>query len=161
MKKNSILIMLLWTSAAFANNVPLLGSTNKDLEGRYHKKTGVYFERIRTQRHTGEVVDIVVPRFESLLDVQLPTELYLASDSARRNFLAHALKQAVDSTPALARRFTAEELIEIRALKQPKRFAWHDDAPVGKIQLVDRELHNKTGHTGGRWIWGGGTDNRS
>ncbi|NIZ47782.1 hypothetical protein HCT46_07630, partial [Spirochaetales bacterium BR208] len=33
-------------------------------------------------------------------------------------------------------------------------------APLGKMQLVDRIIHDATPHTGGRWIWGGGTNNR-
>lgn len=30
----------------------------------------------------------------------------------------------------------------------------------GKMQLVDREVHAKAGHTGGREIWGGGEEAR-
>ena len=42
----------------------------------------------------------------------------------------------------------------------PDGYTWHHDAEAGKMQLVDFETHQKTGHTGGRYIWGGGTENR-
>lgn len=42
----------------------------------------------------------------------------------------------------------------------PDGYTWHHDAEAGKMQLVDTETHQKTGHTGGRSIWGGGTESR-
>lgn len=35
-----------------------------------------------------------------------------------------------------------------------------NDDLAGVLQLVDEETHAQTGHTGGREIWGGGSDYR-
>ena len=37
---------------------------------------------------------------------------------------------------------------------------WHHTEVPGKMQLVDAKLHDKCRHTGGRNIWGGGSDCR-
>ena len=42
----------------------------------------------------------------------------------------------------------------------PDGYTWHHDAEVGKMQLVESDIHMKTGHTGGRTVWGGGNENR-
>jgi len=31
---------------------------------------------------------------------------------------------------------------------------WHHHEKTGRLQLVDKNLHDKTGHTGGKAIWG-------
>jgi hypothetical protein len=42
---------------------------------------------------------------------------------------------------------------------KPKGYNWHHQ-DEGKMQLVDEFIHGKTGHTGGRHIWGGGKEYR-
>ena len=37
---------------------------------------------------------------------------------------------------------------------------WHHSEQPGVLQLVDKDLHDKSGHTGGRNLWGGGTEHR-
>ncbi|MER0467173.1 HNH endonuclease [Bacillus cabrialesii subsp. cabrialesii] len=37
---------------------------------------------------------------------------------------------------------------------------WHHHQDPGRMQLVDQKVHRKTGHTGGRHLWGGGSKNR-
>ena len=39
-------------------------------------------------------------------------------------------------------------------------YTWHHNQEEGVLQLVDKNVHEQTGHTGGRSIWGGGSDNR-
>ena len=42
----------------------------------------------------------------------------------------------------------------------PDGYTWHHNEEKGKMQLVDTDIHSQTRHTGGRNIWGGGTENR-
>lgn len=62
--------------------------------------------------------------------------------------------------PQLKNKFTVEQLEDIELGDIPDGFTWHHNEEVGKMQLVDTVTHNKTGHTGGRNIWGGGSDAR-
>ncbi len=62
--------------------------------------------------------------------------------------------------PGLKSKFDDIQLSQINKGKTPEGFVWHHDAETGKMQLVDRNIHEATGHTGGRTIWGGGQDAR-
>ena len=53
-----------------------------------------------------------------------------------------------------------EQMEQILDGETPDGYTWHHDAEVGKIQLVESDIHMKTGHTGGRTVWGGGNENR-
>ncbi|MEZ4775548.1 MAG: HNH endonuclease [Bacteroidia bacterium] len=35
----------------------------------------------------------------------------------------------------------------------PKGYTWHHYQDYGRMQLVESEIHNKTGHTGGFYLW--------
>ena len=55
---------------------------------------------------------------------------------------------------------TAEQIEQIKEGvidgSAPDGFVWHHNEEEGVIQLVDRVTHERTGHMGGRAIWGGG-----
>jgi len=40
--------------------------------------------------------------------------------------------------------------------ESPPGLTWHHHQDVGKMQLVDQDLHARYGHVGGMEIWGGG-----
>ncbi|WP_445662062.1 HNH endonuclease [Bacillus sp. FSL R9-9481] len=42
----------------------------------------------------------------------------------------------------------------MRSGKNPKGYTWHHHQEPGTMQLVDTNIHQKTGHTGGRALWG-------
>ena len=108
----------------------------------------------------GEDVEVVVPKFESKFDAQLPEDLEKASDKEQVKECNKQLKEAVENDPDLKEQFTDEQLEQIMDGETPDGYTWHHDAEKGKMQLVDSETHAKTGHTGGRVIWGGGQSNR-
>jgi hypothetical protein len=60
----------------------------------------------------------------------------------------------------LARTFTKEQLQQIMDGLTPDGLIWHHNEIAGRMQLVDFEIHRKTGHTGGRFLWGGGAEFR-
>ena len=133
---------------------------NQDLEGKEHPETGVPFEKKIVKNDKGEDVEVVVPKFESKFDAQLPEDLEKASDKEQINECNKQLKEAVENDPDLKEQFTDEQLEQIMDGETPDGYTWHHDADKGKMQLVDSETHAKTGHTGGRVIWGGGQSNR-
>lgn len=132
---------------------------NEELEGKQHPETGVPFEK-KTVIVDGVEKEVVVPAFESAFDVQLPEDKLTASDAVQFKECNQQLKEAVANDPELRAKFNDEQLEQINNGDTPDGYTWHHDAEVGKMQLVDTETHQATGHTGGRNIWGGGSDNR-
>lgn len=142
------------------SNIKRIPTRNQDLEGKEHPETGVPFEKKIVKNDKGEDVEVVVPKFESKFDAQLPENLEKASDKEQNEECNKQLKEAVENDPDMKEQFTDEQLEQIMDGETPDGYTWHHDAEKGKMQLVDSETHAKTGHTGGRVIWGGGQSNR-
>jgi hypothetical protein len=132
---------------------------NEHLEGTTHPETGVPFIK-KIIEVKGKLLEVVVPEFESLFDAQLPEELYEARDKAQEKECNRQLKEAIEKDPKLKEKFTDEQLEQIMNGDTPDGYTWHHDAEAGKMQLVDSEIHSKTGHTGGKQFWSGGSENR-
>ena len=133
---------------------------NESLEGDVHPITGVPFERRVVEIEPGHTVEGVFPKFESRFDAQLPKDMYDATDNKQFEECNKQLKEAVHNDPELRKKFTPEQLEQIENGDTPDGYTWHHDATPGKMQLVDTETHAATGHTGGRNVWGGGTEAR-
>lgn len=132
---------------------------NEELEGTEHPDTGVPFEK-RQVEVDGKNYEVVVPKFESTYDAQLPEDKYKATDREQFKECNSQLKKDIKDNKDLREQFDEEQLEQINDGDTPDGYTWHHDAETGKMQLVDTETHKRTGHTGGRAIWGGGTDNR-
>jgi hypothetical protein len=141
-------------------SIQRISTRNEHLEGRAHPETDVKFVRKTVEDANGNEVEVVVPEFDSVYDVQLPEELYEASDKKQFDECNAQLKEAIENDPEFADKFTDEQLEQISNGETPDGYTWHHDAEKGKMQLVDSDTHAKTGHTGGKAIWGGGTENR-
>lgn len=132
---------------------------NESLEGSKHPETGVEFEK-KTIKVNGETIEVVVPQFDSEFDAMLPDNLKEASDKDQFAECNRQLIEAVDSDLEFKAKFNEQQLEQIENKDTPDGYTWHHDAEVGKMQLVDSEIHSRTGHTGGKLIWGGGSENR-
>lgn len=132
---------------------------NEGLEGDRHPVTGVPFERDYII-YNGEKIEGVFPEFESIKDCQLPESLYEARDRDQFAYANQELKEAVENDPELASKFSPEQLEQIKNGDRPDGYVWHHHQEPGKLQLIDRDTHDKTGHTGGKLVWGGGSENR-
>ena len=141
------------------DEITKISTRNESLEGSVHPETGVPFVK-KTVEINGEKIEVVVPEFKSVYDIQLPDELCEASDRNQFDECNRQLKDAIEKDPELKKKFTDEQLQQIMDGETPDGFTWHHDVEKGKMQLVDSETHAKTGHTGGKSIWGGGSDNR-
>lgn len=139
------------------NNFP---TRNQELEGKKHPETNVPFERKSVENDKGEIVNVVVPKFDSDFNAQLPSELNDASDKDQFNECNKQLKEKIEKNPEFGSKFSKEQLEQIMDGETPDGYTWHHDAEKGKMQLVDSTVHAKTGHTGGKSIWGGGSEKR-
>jgi hypothetical protein len=137
-----------------------LNTINKHLKGTYHPVTGVRFVEkiieINGLKYKG-----VFPKFEYLARVQLPQDMYEASDITQFSEATKFLRYRIQQDPSLKSRFTDEQLNDIAIGRGKIRdLVWHHSEDVGILELVDEIIHGDTGHTGGRSIWGGGSDKR-
>lgn len=133
---------------------------NEYLSGQEHPVTGVPFQEKTVVNADGEKVVGVFPIFDSICDVQLPEDMSQASDKEQFAECNAQLKEKVKNDPELRSKFTEEQLEQIENGDTPDGYTWHHNEETGKMQLVDSETHAKTGHTGGKSIWGGGSENR-
>ena len=137
-----------------------ISTINEGLAGTKHPVTGVPFEEKVVETDTGERVKGVFPEFESAFDVQLPKDLELATDKKQFDECNRQLKEKCREDSEFRSKFTPDQLADIEDGYTPEGYTWHHNEEKGKMQLVDTDTHWNTRHTGGRYIWGGGTENR-
>lgn len=142
------------------DSVDKMPTRNQELEGKEHPETKVPFEKKSVENDKGEIKEVVVPKFDSAFDAQLPPDLNNASDKDQFNECNKQLKEKIEKNTELGSQFSKEQLEQIMDGETPDGYTWHHDAEKGKMQLVDSTIHAKTGHTGGKVIWGGGNENR-
>ncbi|CAG7648178.1 hypothetical protein PAESOLCIP111_05545 [Paenibacillus solanacearum] len=130
-----------------------LGATlavrNSSLAGKVHPVTGVAFDS------NG------FPKFDSRFDTHLPEDQLKSSDATQFRTATKSLANEVMNNPEIAKQFTKLQLEQISRGITPEGYTWHHHQDTGRMQLVDSAIHAKTGHTGGRSIWGGGRKIRS
>ena len=132
---------------------------NEDFEGKKHEGSDVEYVR-KTIDVNGVKVEVVVPDFDSAFDAQLPEDLLKESNPKQFKECNQKLKDAINKEPELRKKFTEEQIEDIMDGKTAEGYTWHHDAEIGKMQLVETKLHDRTqggaAHTGGKSIWGGG-----
>lgn len=133
---------------------------NQSLEGDVHPVTGVHFEQKTVIDAEGNEATGVFPKFESDFDAQLPRDMLKSSDKEQFTECNNQLKDAVSKDPEAAKKFSGEQLEQIKNGDTPDGYTWHHNEECGKMQLVKSDVHAQTGHTGGRSIWGGGSEFR-
>jgi hypothetical protein len=146
------------------DNPRYISTRNESLENDRHPITGVAFEKKVVELSNGDKIEGVFPKFESLFDAKISENLYLDSDKEQFKECNKQLSGEISNNAKLRLKFSEEQIEQIKEGvldgTAPDGYVWHHDAETGKIQLVDFEIHSRTGHTGGRAIWGGGSDNR-
>ncbi|WP_100407885.1 HNH endonuclease [Bacillus solitudinis] len=138
-----------------------LDTRNGSLAGEVHPETGVPFETKTIELANGDQTG-TFPVFESKFSVVLAEEVYLESDRAHFNIANETLYQSIQENPELANELglSPSQVIELEYGQTPTGFDWHHYEEPGVLQFVDENTHQQTAHTGGRSIWGGGTENR-
>lgn len=133
---------------------------NEGLAGQKYPGTDVEYRK-RTFMLNGEREEGVFPKFRSEFDTTLPKELRNASDIEQFKYCTQKLASQIETDAELAKQFTPRQLEQIRN-GEPRisGLTWHHNEIPGKMQLVDANEHSTCRHTGGRSIWGGGSDYR-
>jgi hypothetical protein len=121
---------------------------NGHLAGKTHPVTGVPFD------NNG------FPVFDSAFDAKIDSSLYLEKNTVQFKEANLQLSDAIQNDPSLAKQFNEGQLQDIARGDTPDGYVWHHHQQEGRLQLVEREIHQKTGHIGGQKIWAGGNDNR-
>lgn len=94
-------------------------------------------------------------------DLNIDESIFLKNDFTQFKGATKQLKTAINKDPKLKKKFNKEQLEAIdNEEDRIPGFTWHHHQEPGKMQLVPTEIHSKTGHTGGRDIWGGGKEKR-
>jgi hypothetical protein len=135
---------------------------NDHLNGYEHPETGVPFVEKTVELPNGQVVEGTFPVFDSKFNVMIAEELYLESDDVHFKVANDTLYQAIQEDPKLAQQLGLSQA-DVQALangQTPEGYTWHHNEEPGLLQLVDEEIHEQTGHTGGRSLWGGGSGYR-
>jgi len=139
-----------------------IDTRNESLAGSEHPETGVPFVEKEVIVSDDQVYEGTFPVFDSPFKVVIAEELYLESDVVHFNIANDTLHQAIQTNPSLAQELGLSQS-EISALangQTPEGYTWHHHEEPGVLQLVDEETHAQTAHTGGRTIWGGGSEYR-
>lgn len=143
-----------------AQDGDFLSTYNNHLAGQVHPETGVLYEAQSVELPNGTEVVGVFPVFDAVAEIQLPTELYESNDSSHFLYANLSLSEAITNDSSLGDQFTAFQLNQIDMGKTPDGYSWHHHEHLGKLQLVDEDIHAQSSHTGGRVIWGGGQEAR-
>lgn len=138
----------------------IIKTINDSLVGQNHPETGVPYVEKEVVTDTGKKVKGIFPQFDSEIDVQLPEDMEKAPDRTQFAECNKQLAERVAKDPELRAQFTEDQLADIEDGYTPEGYTWHHNEEKGKMQLVDSDIHSQTRHTGGRNIWGGGTENR-
>ncbi|WP_078553792.1 HNH endonuclease [Bacillus alkalicellulosilyticus] len=146
--------------AADSSEIQTIDTINSDLAGQLHPVSGVPFESTIVELPDGSHVEGVFPVFESAFDAQLDPEFYEASDYMHAQLANDQLSLAIQQDPSVGAPFNEIQLEQIHNGDTPDGFTWHHHEEMGRIQLVETEPHDQSGHSGGRSLWGGGSDNR-
>ena len=148
---------------AFQNNIERdnirhIPTIDEGMEGK--TVNGVKFAK-RVFTLNGEKVEGVFPVFKSEFECKLPENMYTASDNEQMKYCTKKLAEKIERDPEFAKKFTPRQLEQIRN-GEPRisGLTWHHNEVPGKMQLVNAEDHSAARHTGGRSIWGGGSESR-
>lgn len=135
---------------------------NDHLNGYEHPDTGVLFVEKTVDLPNGQVIEGTFPVFDEAFNVIIAEDLYYESDDVHFRVANDTLAQAILENPNLANDlgFTQMDLQNLANGQTPDGYTWHHNEEPGLLQLVDEESHAQTAHTGGRSIWGGGSDYR-
>ncbi|WP_160174310.1 HNH endonuclease, partial [Archangium violaceum] len=98
------------------------------------------------------------PAFEPIIEVTIPEELRGPEVSDARQFAdaTRQLREILEIRPEAVPSLTAEQLEAIeRGWSRIPGLTWHHHEDGMTLQLVDRDTHARTGHSGGRDASGG------
>ena len=146
------------------SEIESIKTRNDALENQRHPETDVLFVRKTVELPGGKKIEGVFPVFKSEFDAKISSDKYLNSDKEQFIECNKQLYNAIEANPELKEKFSPDQIAQIKDGIQdgsaPDGYVWNHNEEPGKLQLVDANTHAKTGHTGGRALWGGGSEFR-
>ncbi|MBU5262898.1 T7SS effector LXG polymorphic toxin [Bacillus atrophaeus] len=96
------------------------------------------------------------PIFESKHTIILDKADFKKSRDQHFDKLNKQLYKQIEKDSSLIKKLDLNEddLLDLQDGITPEKYTWHHHQTPGKMELVDRVIHAKTGHTGGYKIWG-------
>ncbi|MED4129832.1 HNH endonuclease [Shouchella miscanthi] len=94
------------------------------------------------------------PQFSSQHTMTLTKANWKSSNTTQFKRANASLKNAYNNSATVRNKFTAKQRQDIVNGKTPRGYVWHHHQNRGRMQLVNANTHQKTGHTGGKAIWG-------
>ncbi|UGW84617.1 HNH endonuclease [Bacillus velezensis] len=96
------------------------------------------------------------PIFESKHTLTLNKADFKKSRDQHFDKLNKQLYKQIEEDPSLIKKLDLNEddLLDLQDGITPEKYTWHHHQTPGKMELVDRVIHAKTGHTGGYKNWG-------
>jgi hypothetical protein len=142
--------------------VEKIPTLNEDLAGSTHPETKIPYNEKTVEGANAEKIEGVFPDFSehTVFDTQLPDDLHLETDKKQSDYCNDKLTEAYDSGDLDTDKFSESQIEQIKNGDKPDGYTWHHNEEKGKMELVPTNIHSKTGHTGGKSIWGGGASNR-
>ncbi len=128
-----------------STTVPAPHQPNVKLANTRHPVTGVVFD----QRG--------LPIFDSHAKVDLridKAKALVSGGEAHKVEATKQLRQLIGEGKINSDLFTEEQLLRIqKGSAQIPGLTWHHHQDIGRMQLVSREIHEKTKHVGGDYLW--------
>lgn len=93
------------------------------------------------------------PKFKVYYTVKLKRKYW--KESRKRHFYMANKILYKDYSAVKKLKLSKSQIKELKQYETPSRYTWHHHQDAGILQLVDSEIHEKTGHHGGYSIWGG------
>ena len=117
---------------------------------------------LQDEAFRAEILEATYPDFSEhcSFETHLPEGQFLESDYQHFKHCNEQLGQAYENGNLNTDQFTDRQLEQIRNGDKPEGYTWHHHEEPGRMQLVDSEIHARTPHTGGRSLWGGGSEAR-
>lgn len=137
-------------------------TANDHLVGSEHPETGVPFTDRTVELPNGQDITGVFPSFNVEYEVNIDESLYLQTDYVQFSYANQELYDHIQAEPELADvlGLSSREIAGLSHGDTPDGFTWHHNEEPGVLQLVNQDIHANTAHTGGRELWGGGSDYR-
>ncbi|MDA7028614.1 T7SS effector LXG polymorphic toxin [Bacillus sp. CLL-7-23] len=132
--------------------------TYKDPSG-VNKTISLKMGHLKNQKHpvTGVPYDKDgFPIFKSKQTLYLKEKDLMKDRTAHFRILNKKLYKKIQNNPKLIEELNLRkrDIAKLKEGKNPKKYTWHHHQEKGRMDLVDRSIHGKTGHTGGYKIWG-------
>ena len=128
-----------------SSTMPKVNARNVKFSGDKHNVTGIVFN------------ERGMPIFDDIAKIEVKLPKNIASIKNRKVHFIEATKQLhklINEGIIDRKQFNSKQLAAILDdLENIPGYTWHHHENMGRMQLVSREIHQKTGHVGGFDLW--------